>query len=38
MHKVIHNMAAEPNPVIRKATDIFTAMSRDEEERQKYGA
>ena len=31
-------MAAEANPAIKKATDILTAMSRDEEERQKYEA
>lgn len=31
-------MAAEANPAIKKVTDILTAMSRDEEERQKYEA
>ena len=31
-------MASEANPVIRKATDMLTAMSRDEEERLRYEA
>jgi len=31
-------MAAEANTVIKKATDILTAMSRDEEERLRYEA
>ena len=29
-------MASEANPVIRKATDMLMAMSRDEEERLRY--
>ena len=32
------DMASEANPVIRKATDMLTAMSRDEEERLRYEA
>lgn len=31
-------MASEANPVIRKVTDMLTAMSRDEEERLRYEA
>jgi conserved hypothetical protein (putative transposase or invertase) len=32
------DMASEANPVIRKVTDMLTAMSRDEEERLRYEA
>ncbi len=32
------DMASEANPVIRKATDMLMAMSRDEEERLRYEA
>ena len=31
-------MAAEANPIINKATNIFYPISRDEGERQKYEA
>ena len=38
MNKMTQNNVSEANPVIRKATDMLTAMSRDEEERLRYKA
>jgi len=38
MNKMTQNNVSETNPVIRKATDMLTAMSRDEEERLRYEA
>ena len=31
-----HNITSKANPVIRKATDMLMAMSRDEKERLRY--
>ena len=38
MKKMAQNNVSEANPVIQKATDMLTAMSREEEERLRYEA